>query len=195
MKKTLRNITWIALVVVWSFVAGAYFHLGWVRNYSINFSMGFIMGGIAMWIVFSGIGFLVYRLAKKNGSSDPAKPALGVLTFFTICFLLISWVKYDKVQKDKFIEELEYSFVLHYKDKAQEKGIVIDNLDWELKEMYSSISPELRKLPQLEELMELKTADAVFEENTIIAELCIDKMELERELGYPPHAGMQELFK
>jgi cbb3-type cytochrome oxidase subunit 3 len=195
MKKTLRNIIWIVFIAVWSFLAGAYFHLGWVRNYSISYTMGFIMGGIAMWIVFSGIGYFVYRFTKKNGNSDPAKLALGVVTFFTICFLLISGIKYNKVQKDKFVEDMEYDFILHYKNKAQEKGIVIDNLDWELKETYSSISRELRKHPQLEQLMKQTTADAVFEENTVIAELCIDQMKVRQELGYPPTAGMQELFK
>jgi len=195
MKRTSRNIIWIVFIAVWSFLAGAYFHLGWVRDHSVSFSMGFILGGIAMWIVFSGMGILVYRFAKKTGSGDPAVPALGVLTFFTICFLLISGIKYNKVQKDKFVEEIESSFILHYENKAQKKGIVIDHLDWELKEIYWSIHFELRKHPQLEQLMQLETADAIFEENTVIAELCIGQMELEQELGYPPPAGMQELFR
>lgn len=195
MKKALRNIIWIVFIAVWSFLAGAYFHLGWVRNHSISYSMGFIMGGIAMWIVFSGIGYFVYRFAKKNGNSDPIKTALGVLTFFTLCFLLISGVKYKEVKKDKFIEDTEYSFIDHYENKAREKGIVIDNLDWKLKEMYSSISFELRKHSQLEQLIQLTTTDAVFEENAIIAELCISQMKLEQELGYPSPEGMQKLFK
>lgn len=194
-KNLLRNIGWIALIAVWSFLAGAYFHLGWVRNHSMSYLTGFIIGGIGVWIVFSFMGIFVYRFAKTNGNRDPAKLALGVVSFFTVCFLLIAWVKYDDVQKDKFIDDIEYSFILHYKNKAQVKEIEIDDLDRELEQMYSGIHFELRRHPQLEQLMQLKTADAVFEENTVVAELCISLMESHREIGYPPPAGMEELFK
>lgn len=47
-KIKLKNIFWIALLAVWSFLAGAYFHLGWIRDRSFNFQAGFILGGIAM---------------------------------------------------------------------------------------------------------------------------------------------------
>ncbi|HTF05845.1 MAG TPA: hypothetical protein VK826_17575 [Bacteroidia bacterium] len=194
-KHLLRNTGWIALLAVWSFLAGAYFHLGWVRDHSMSYLEGFIIGGMGVWIVFAGMGIIVYRIAKKNGNADPAKPALGVVSFFTVCFLLIGWVKYDEVQKDKFIEDIEHSFVLHYTDKAVEKGIEIEDLHWKLKSMYSSIHFDLRRHPQLEELMQLKTADAVFEDNKVIAELCIRLMKTHQELGYAPPAGMQELFE
>lgn len=194
-KHLLRNVFWIALIAVWSFLAGAYFHLGWVRNRSVDFQTGFVIGGIAIWIVFFGIGFFIYRFVKKNGNEDPVKPALAVVSFFTICFLLIAWIKYDDVKKDKFIEDMEYSFVLHYTDKAMMKGIKFDDMDWELKDMYSSIQHDLRRHSQLEKMMQLKTADAMFEDNTVITELCLDAIKLRQEIGYPPPAGMKELFE
>ncbi|MEJ6616091.1 MAG: hypothetical protein QNL61_04170 [Crocinitomicaceae bacterium] len=49
MKKNLvRNIGWLILLAVWSFLAGAYFHLGWVRDHSISYLMSFIVGGIGV---------------------------------------------------------------------------------------------------------------------------------------------------
>lgn len=196
MKKNLfRNITWIALIAVWSFLAGAYFHLGWVRDHSVSFRVGFILGGIAIWIVFVAMGIFVYRFLKNTGNDDPAKISLGVVSFFTICFLLIAWVKYDEVQKDKFIEDLEYSFVIHYENKAFDQGIEIEDLEWELRSLYSSIHYDLKRHAQLEQLMKLKSADAVFEDNKIIAELCIQYLKMNTELGYPPPAGMVELFE
>lgn len=197
-KHLIRNISWIALLAVWSFLAGAYFHLGWVRDHSMSFREGFVIGGIGVWIVFIAMGIFIYRFLKKNGNSDPAKPALGVVSFFTICFLLIAWVKYGEVQKDKFIEDLEYSFVIHYENKAADQGIEIDGLEWELKSLYSSIYFDLRRHPQLEQLIDLaylKSPAAVFDTNNIVAELCISLMETQQELGYPPPAGMMELFE
>lgn len=196
MKKTIfRNIGWIALIAVWSFLAGAYFHLGWVREPSMSFRMGFIIGGIGVWIVFSIMGILVYRFAKKHGNQDPAKPALYVVSFFTVCFLLIAWVRYDDVQKDKFTEDLEYSFILHYKNKASVNGVEIDDLDRELERIYAGIHSELRRHPRLDDLMQLKTADAVFEENPVISELCTNLMDMYEEIGYPSPAEMHELFE
>lgn len=194
-KKLIRNIFWIALVAVWSFLAGAYFNLGWVRDRSMNYQQGFVLGGIGIWIVFAGMGILIYRFAKNNGNTDPAKPALGVVSFFTVCFLLIAWVKYDDVKKDKFVEEIESDFVLHYREKALEKQLKIKDLYWELTGIYSSIQYDLRSHPQLEKLMQLKTADALFEENKVIAKLCIDFMKTSKRLGYPPVPGMENLFE
>lgn len=193
--KTLRNITWITLIAVWSFLAGAYFNLGWVKDTSLPYLIGFIMGGIALWLVFFGIGILVYRVAKQNGNEDPSKLSLYVVSFFTVCFLLIAWVKYDEVRQNKFFGELESVFVVHYKDKAVTNGIHIEKLDRELRDLYSSIRRDLRKHPQLEELMQIKTADGLFEENAIIKELCLRDIELHQELGYPYPSGMQELFE
>jgi hypothetical protein len=190
----IRNISWIALLAVWSFLAGAYFHLGWVRDHSVSFLAGFIIGGLAVWLVFTAMGIFVYRFLKKDGNEDPAKISLGVVSFFTICFLLIAWVKYDEVQKDKFIEDLEYSFVIHYQNKASDKGIEIEDLEWELRSLYSSIQYDLKRHPQLEQLMQLTSTQAVFEDNRIIAELCIEVMKMNAELGYPPPTGMMELF-
>ena len=196
MKKNLvRNIGWLILLAVWSFLAGAYFHLGWVRDHSISYLMSFIVGGIGVWIVFTGMGILVYRFAKKYGNTDPAKPALSVVSFFTVAFLLIAWVKLDEVKKDKFVEDLEYSFVVHYKNKASVLGVEIKDLDRELEDLYYSIHFDLKRHSQLEKLMHLKTADAVFEDNRVISKICLDHMEMEDELGYPPPVGMEEIFK
>ncbi len=194
-KHLIRNITWIALLAVWSFLAGAYFHLGWARDHSMPFRVGFILGGIGMWVVFVAMGIFVYRFLKKSGNEDPAKVSLGVVSFFTICFLLIAWVKYDEVQKDKFVEDLEASFVIHYQNKATDQGIEIEDLEWELMSLYSSIYSDLKRHPQLEQLMPLTSTHAVFEENRIVAELCLQVMQLNTELGYPPTAGMVELFE
>lgn len=194
-KKLLRNSVWILLIAVWSFLGGAYVHLGWGRSHQSGFLMGFILGGIATWIVFSVIGILIYRFTKKNGTKDPSKIALGVLSFFTICFLLIGWVRYDDVQKDKFVEDTEYSFILHYTDKAQAQGLKIDNLNWELHGVYSGIRFDLRRDPQLEELMRQKSADAVFEDNRLIPELCLHYLETAQESDFPPPAGLPELFR
>lgn len=194
-KRIIRNVSWIALVAVWSFLAGAYFHLGWVRKASMSYKEGFIIGGIGIWIVFAAMGILIYRFARKNGSADPAKPALGVVSFFTLCFLLIAWVKYDEVKKDKFIEDMEYPFVQHYTEKAAEKQLEIKDLSWELQEMYSWISHELKNHPQLEKLMKLKTEDALFEDNPVIEKLCADHIKDLKRLGYPPEAGMEKLFE
>ncbi len=194
-KHLLRNITWIALIAVWSFLAGAYFNLGWVSDHSLPFRVGFAIGGIGMWIVFVAMGIFVYRFLKNTGNDDPAKISLGVVSFFTICFLLIAWVKYDEVQKDKFVEDLEASFVIHYQNKATDQGIEIEDLEWELMSLYSSIYSDLKRHPQLEQLMPLTSTHAVFEENRIVAELCIQYMKMNTELGYPPPAGMVELFE
>lgn len=194
-KKTIRNIGWITLIAVLSFIAGAYFHLGWVRDRSVNYLEGFILGGIGMWIVFFGMGILIYKLAKKNGNEDPARPSLSILSFFTLCFLLMAWIKYDDVQKDKFLEDFESSFITHYENKASIQGLEIDNLDRELESIYSLIRSDIRKHPQLEELMQLETADALFEENRIVAETCVGMMEIHEEIGYPYPAGMVGLFE
>lgn len=194
-KKSIRNIFWIALLAVWSFLAGAYFNLGWVHDRSMNYQQGFFLGGIGMWVVFTGMGILVYRFVKKHGETDPVKPALGVVSFFTVCFLLIAWVKYDDVKKDKFVEEIESGFVLHYQEKALEKQLKIKDLNCELTGIYSSIQHDLRSHPQLEKLMQLKTADALFEENKVIAKLCVDFMKTSKRLGYPPVPGMEKLFE
>ena len=194
-KKLIRNSFWIALVAVWSFLAGAYFHLGWVRKASMSYQEGFIIGGIAIWIVFIALGILIYRFAKNNGSEDPAKPALGVVSFFTVCFLLIAWVKYDEVKNDKFVKDIEDSFIDYYEEKANEKQLKIENLYDELSDLYWDISFDLKNHPQLEELMELKTAEAVFEENPIIEELCIESIKSSKKYGYPPPKGMEKLFE
>lgn len=194
-KHLIRNISWIALLAVWSFLAGAYFNLGWVSDHSMPFRVGFAIGGIGMWIVFIAMGIFVYRFLKNNGNEDPAKISLGVVSFFTICFLLIAWVKYDEVQKDKFIEDLESSFVTHYQNIALDKGIEIEDLEWELLSLYSSIQYDLKRHPQLEQLIPLTSTHAVFEDNRVIAELCIGVMKMNAELGYPPPAGMMDLFE
>jgi len=196
MKKNLiRNISWIALLAVWSFLAGAYFHLGWVRDHSVSYLMGFIVGGIAVWIVFTGMGIWVYKFAKKNGNTDAAKPALFVVSFFTICFLLIAWIKYDEVIKDKFVDDIEQDFVTHYQNKATAIGLEIKDLNWELEELYFSIRFDLKRHPKIEQLMELKSADALFEDNKVISKMCVETMEMHTEFGYPPPAGMELLFE
>ncbi|MGV3612224.1 MAG: hypothetical protein ACO1N0_14790 [Fluviicola sp.] len=194
-KKLVRNIFWIALVAVWSFWAGAYFHLGWVRKASVSYREGFILGGIALWIVLGAIGILIYRFLKKHESSDPAKPALVVVSFFTLCFMLIGWVKYDEVKKDEFIKEIKEGFIVHYTEKANEKQLKIKNLYEELDMLYITISFDLENHPQLEKLMQLKTEHALFEENTVIEELCVESMKSSRKYGYPPEPGMEELFE
>lgn len=191
----LRNISWIALIAVWSFLAGAYAHLGWVRDASMSYQEGFFLGGLAMWIVFTGVGILIYRMAKKEGNEDAAKPALYVLSFFTVVFLLIAWVKYDDVKKDKFVDDMEYSFVRYYEWKAQKMGIRIIDLDSELEKIYMGIEHDLLRHPELEKLMELTTEEAVFEDNTVITELCLNIIKMYGEIGYPPPAGMEELFE
>jgi hypothetical protein len=194
-KRIIRNVSWIALVAVWSFLAGAYFHLGWVRKASMSYKEGFIIGGIGIWIVFAGMGILIYRFAKRSGSADPAKPALGVVSFFTLCFLLIAWVKYDEVKNDKFVKDLEYSFVVHYTEKAAEKELKIKDLYLELENVYLFISYDLKNHPQLEKLMRLRTEDALFEENPIIKQMCADYLKACKRLGDPPPAGMENLFE
>jgi len=194
-KNLLRNIGWVALLAVWSFLAGAYFHLGWVRDHSVSYIMSFVIGGIGIWIVFTAMGILVYRFAKKQKSNDPAIPALFIVSFFTVCFLLIAWIKYDEVKKDKFIEDIEQDFVTHYANKAAAIGLKIKDLNWELEKMYFSIHFDLKQESQLEKLMELKSADALFEDNTIISTLCLQLIDLDTELGYPPPAGMELLFE
>lgn len=196
MKKNLiRNILWIALIAVWSFVAGGNFHLGWGREPSMSFRMGFIMGGIAMWIVFFGMGILVYRFAKKNGSADPTKPSLFVLSFFTLCFLFLAWLKQDEVERDRFIQDTEQSFIIYYKSKALAMETEIDDIDRELERMYSLIKYDLRSHPKLEELMKQKrTGKALFEENTLIPELCDSLIEQHREFGYDLPMDIEVLF-
>ena len=196
MKKNLiRNILWIALIAVWSFVAGGNFHLGWGREPSMSFRMGFIMGGIAMWIVFFGMGILVYRFAKKNGSADPTKPSLFVLSFFTLCFLFLAWLKQDEVERDRFIQDTEQSFIIYYKSKALAMETEIDDIDRELERMYSLIKYDLRSHPKLEELMKQKrTGKALFEENTLIPALCDSLIEQHREFGYDLPMDIEALF-
>lgn len=194
-KLLIRNIGWIALIAVWSFLAGAYFNLGWVRNHSVDYKTGFFIGGIGMWIVFIGMGILIYRFAKKNGSQDPAKPALYVVSFFTVCFLIIASIKYNDVKKDKFVDDLEYSFVDYYTYKAAEKGLKITDLKWELQDLYLFIRYDLKSHAELEKIMQLKTEEAVFEENKVIAELCINALELTEKSKYPSPEGMKELFE
>jgi hypothetical protein len=195
-KKLVRNILWIALIAVWSFLAGAYFNLGWVpKKHFMSFSERFFLGGVGIWIVFSAMGILIYRFLKKNGNEDPEKPALGVVSFFTICFLLIAWVKYDAVEKDKFMSELEPVFIDYYINKAHAKGIEIEDLDREVEERFLKIQFDLRRDPRLDKVMELRTIDAIFEENTLIPEICIRSIKLDRKFGYPPPKHLQELFE
>jgi hypothetical protein len=192
--KIIRNIGLIALIAVWSFLAGAYLHLGWMREGSMSFLTSFIVGGISVWIVFTGMGILVYRIAKRSGSSDAAKPALGVVSFFTVIFLLLAWIKYDEVMKDKFLEDIEESFVLHFENKAKEEGIVIVNLEDELQDLYFSIQSDLRRDPELEKVMKLTTADDVFEKNRMIANKCLETLDMKKQIGYPAPDGMEKLF-
>ncbi len=194
-KKLIRNICWIALVAVWSFLAGAYLYLGWVRKAPMSYQEGFIIGGIGVWVVFAGMGIWIYWFGKKNEYPDPAKPALGVVSFFTVCFLLLAWIKYDEVKNDKFVKDIEGSFIEYYEAKANEKQLKIENLYDELKMLFWGISYDLENHPQLEELMELKTAEALFEENPIIEELCIESMKSSKKYGHPPPAGMEKLFE
>ena len=160
-KLLIRNIGWIALIAVWSFLAGAYFNLGWVRNHSVDYKTGFFIGGIGMWIVFVGMGILVYRFAKNNGSQDPAKPALSVVSFFTVCFLIIASIKYNDVKKDKFVDDLEYSFVDYYTYKAAEKGLKITDLKWELQDLYLFIRYDLKSHAELEKIMQLRPTPVI----------------------------------
>lgn len=195
MKRNLiRNISWIALLAVWSFLAGAYFHLGWVRDATMNYFMSFYIGGFGVWIVFTGVGLIVHRFAKNSGSKDPVKPSLVVVSFFTVCFLLIAWIKYDEVVKDKFVEDMEDDFIMYYKTKAAINGVQIRELAWELEGIYASIQYDLKRYPKLDQLMELKSADALFDKNHTIANMCLEKMELNAEIGYPSPAGMEKLF-
>lgn len=194
-KNIIRNIGWIALLAVWSFLGGAYFHLGWVRDHSVSYLMGFILGGIAVWLVFTGMGIFVYHFAKKHGNTDPAKPALFVVSFFTVCFLLVAWIKYDEVIIDKFVDDIEHVFVSHYQNKAAAIGLEIDDLNSELEELYFSIRFDLKRHPKVEQLIELKTADALFEDNKVISTLCTDLMKMHTKFGYPPPAGMELLFE
>jgi hypothetical protein len=193
-KKIIRNIALIALLALWSFLAGAYLHLGWMREASMSYLMSFIIGGLGVWIVFTGMGILVYRIAKRGGHSDAAKPALGVVGFFTVVFLLLSWIKYDDVVKEKFVDDIEESFVLHYENKAREQALVIEDLDIELENLYFSIHYDLLREPGLEKLMKLTSAEAVFDDNRIIANLCKKTLEMEKQIGYPAPDGMEELF-
>lgn len=196
MKKNLiRNISWIALLAVWSFLAGAYFHLGWVRNHSVSYREGFIIGGIAVWLVFTGMGILVYKFAKKQKSADAAKPALVVVSFFTVCFLLIAWIKYDEVKRDKFVDDIEQDFLIHYTNKAVAIGLEIKDIDRELQDLYLYIRFDLKRNPQIDKLIELKTAEALFEDNKVISKMCIETMEMHTEFGSPPPAGMELLFE
>ena len=194
-KNLLRNLGWIVLLALWGFLAGAYFHLGWVRDHTISYLMSFIIGGVGVWFVFTGMGILVYKFAKKNGSPDPAKPALVVVSFFTVCFLLIAWVKYDEVKKDKFIEDIELDFVKHYTNKAAAIGLEVKDIDWELADLFISVQYKLKQDSQLEKLMQLKSADALFEDNRVVSIICLDQMDMEDELGYPSPAGMELLFE
>lgn len=194
-KKLIRNIAWIALLAVWSFIAGAYFHLGWVRDHTISYLLSFIVGGISVWIVFVAMGVFLYKFTKKHGNTDPSKFALIVVSFFTVCFLLIAWVKVDDVKKDKFVDDIEQDFVIHYTNKATTIGLEIKDIDWELQDLYSSIQFELKRNTQLEKLMKLTSAEALFEDNKFISTLCIETIELETELGYPPPAGIELLFE
>lgn len=193
-KNIIRNIGWIALLAVWSFLAGAYFHLGWVRGRSISYREGFILGGIAIWIVFTGMGIFIYRFAKKHGNTDPAKPALSIVSFFTVVFLLIAWIKYDEVKQDKFMDDLELDFILHYEDKAAAMDVEIKDLDFELQGLYFDIEYDLKRHPQLEKLMKFKTNRALFEENKVISNLCKETLKMNKKYGYPPPAGMEKLF-
>lgn len=194
-KKTIRNGFWIALLAVWSFLAGAYFHLGWVRDRSFNFQAGFILGGIAMWLVFVGIGILVYRLSKRDGFTDPSKFALGIISFLTLFFLAIAGVKYSDVQKDKFVEELEPYFVEYYTDKATEKESKIEQLNLELHDLYFMLSYDLRKQKDLPKLMQLTSSKAIFHDHQLISDMCVKQLKNEARLGYPPPKGLLELFE
>jgi hypothetical protein len=194
-KIKLRNIFWIALLAVWSFLAGAYFHLGWVRDRSFSFQAGFILGGIAMWLVFVGIGIFVYRFSKKQGFTDPSKLALGIISFFTVIFLLIAGIKYSDVQKDKFVEELEPYFVEYYTDKAAEKGSKIEQLDLELHDLYFMLSYDLLKQKDLPKLMQLTSSKAIFQDHQLISDMCVKQLKTEARLGYPPPKGLLELFE
>lgn len=176
MKNKIRNIFWITLIAVWSFLAGAYFNLGWVKDASMSYTQSFFIGGIGMWMVFIGMGIFVYRIVKKNEGADPAKSALLVVSFFTVCFLIIAWVKYDDVKRDKYLDDITLDFVLHYSDKAKEKQLVIEDLDFELELLFSYISYDLKNDPKLEQLMEIKTEKELFEDNKVISNLCRDAL-------------------
>jgi hypothetical protein len=117
MKKT-KNILWISLVLVWSFLGGAYFQLGYNREASLDFQTNFLIGGITLCVMFLVIGFLVYIISKKFGSKNPLKPTLIVLTLFTAGIIVKDLAVYDKVQKVNFIEDHAQNFVQHFSKKA-----------------------------------------------------------------------------
>ncbi|MCC6700062.1 MAG: hypothetical protein IT221_00965 [Fluviicola sp.] len=194
-KRTIRNIFWIALVAVWSFLAGAYFNLGWVKDASMSYTQGFFLGGIAMWMVFIGMGIFVYRIVKKNEGADPAKSALLVVSFFTVCFLIIAWVKYDDVKRDKYMDDISEVFVLHYSDVAKEKQLVIEDLDFELELLFSYISYDLENDPKLEQLMAIKTEKELFEENKVISNLCQNALKSYNEKDSPFPKELKLLFE
>ena len=85
-----------------------------------------------MWLVFVGIGVLVYRFAKKLETSDSSKIALGIISFLTLFFLAIAGVKYSDVQKDKFIEELgDMRYFVKNLEIALPMGILINYQEYE----------------------------------------------------------------
>lgn len=194
-KKILRNIGWIALLAVWGFWAGAYFNLGWNRDHSVNYEMGFVIGGIGMLIVLLGIGLLARKYAKKSESADPSKTALIVVSVIASFFLILASIKYDDVRKDKFISDVEYHFVDYYTYKAEEMGIEVDDLYLELTSMYYSIRTDLRKHSKFEEMMESKTQNELFENNTVITELCIDYIETSSKYDNPEPEKLRILFE
>lgn len=195
LKVTIRNIFWIALVAVWSFVAGAYFHLGWIKKTSMSYEQGFFMGGIAMWLVFFGIGIFVYRYLKKNNSSDPSKSALIVVSFFTACFMLIAWIKYDDVKKDKFIDEATALFVLHYAEKAKAQNISVKDIDFELELLFQHICYDLESDPKLEQLMQLKSENDLFEKDRTIYNQCKEALMSYDEKDSPFAKELKLLFE
>jgi Trk-type K+ transport system membrane component len=176
-KKILRNIAWIALLTVWGFWAGAYFNLGWNRDHSVNHAMGFIMGGVAMLIVLLGFGLLARKIAKKRASADPSQVGLITASIITSYFLVLALIKYNDVHKDKFIEDFEYSFIDYYSRKASDMSIEIEDIDGELFTMYYFIQSDLRKHSALDEMLEYKTQNELFESNTIVNELCMDYLD------------------
>ncbi len=193
-KILLRNIGWIALLAVWSFWAGGYFNLGWHRDYSMGYTESLIMGGVALISVLLAIGLIVRKVAKKNGSTDSSKIALFVVSLLTAFFMLLAWIKYDDVQKDKFMKELEPQFISFYLEKAEHKNIEIENLRKELSLMCSYISFELKSHPDLYTLMELKTKEALFEKNEIIPSLSLKYLEMQDKLDNEKVQDLRSLF-
>jgi hypothetical protein len=60
--------------------------------------------------------------------------------------------------------------------------------------LYFYIGFDLRSHPEMKNLMQLTSDEALFEKNQLIKKLCKQSIKLDIKQGNPPSKGLEELF-